>query len=91
MEMTKIAYPQVAIPAALLLAISAPLPAEDANVWSWGISANAGYFNFRNSLYVDHDPDSPGNLGEDWLEFAVKPWAGFEMNDGDSSWFGKAS
>jgi hypothetical protein len=85
---------RVAVPTALLLAISAPALAEDtdkADVWSWGATASAGYFNFRNSLYVDHEPDSPGNLGEDWLEFVVKPWAEFERHSGDSSWFGKAS
>jgi hypothetical protein len=75
-------------------AVSTPALAQDtgsADDWSWGITANAGYFNFRNSLYVDRDPDSPGNLGEDWLEFVVKPWAEFERQDGDSAWFGKAS
>jgi len=94
MNTTRIVHPRAAFPAALALAVSAPASAQetvDAGDWSWGISANAGYFNFRNSLYVDHEPDSPGNLGEDWLEFVVKPWAEFERHDGDSSWFGKGS
>jgi hypothetical protein len=89
-----IAYPQFAFRVISLLAISTTLLAEqteDADVWSWGIAAHAGYFNFRNSLYVDRDPDSPGNLGEDWLEFVVKPWAEFEKHNGDGAWFGKAS
>ena len=36
------------------------------------------------------EPDSPGNLGEDWLEFIIKPWAELEKHSGDNSWFGKA-
>lgn len=94
MPATRTILAQVAFQAILLLACSTPLSAqdtEDADLFSWGVAAHAGYFNFRNSLYVDHDPDSPGNLGEDWLEFVVKPWAGFESSNGDSTWFGKAS
>jgi hypothetical protein len=80
--------------AALLLAVSAPVlaePEDDTGALSWGMVAGAGYFNFRNSLYVDREPDSPGNLGEDWLEFIIKPWAELEKHSGDSTWFGKAS
>ena len=52
---------------------------------------SAGYFNFRNSLYVDIDPDPPGNLGEDWTEFTVMPWFGFERDTSAGTWFGKVS
>jgi hypothetical protein len=85
---------RVTFPAVLLLAVSAPAlaePTDDTDTLSWGMIAGAGYFNFRNSLYVDREPDSPGNLGEDWLEFVVKPWAVLEKHSGDSTWFGKAS
>ena len=85
---------RVAFQITILLTISASALAEDANDakdWSWGVSANAGYFNFRNSLYVDREPDSPGDLGEDWLEFTLKPWAEFERPVGDVTWFGRAS
>jgi hypothetical protein len=65
--------------------------ADQQNDWSYGIGGGAGYFNFRNSLYVDREPDSPGNLGEDWLEFVFKPWVEMEKQSGDVTWFGKAS
>jgi len=85
---------RIAFLAALLVTVSTPLPAQDsvgAYDWHWGISASAGSFNFRNSLYVVRPPDSPGNHGEDWFEFVVKPWAEFKKHDGNSTWFGKAS
>lgn len=85
---------QIAFSAILLQTVGSLALAQDtvsADNWSWGTTANVGYFNFRNSLYVDREPDSPGNLGEDWLEFVVKPWAEFEKHRGDSTWFGKAS
>jgi len=78
----------------MLLAICASASAEaadDAKDWSWGVSANAGYFNFRNSLYVDREPDSPGEHGDDWFEFVVKPWADFEKPVGEVTWFGRAT
>lgn len=59
--------------------------------WDYGIIVSAGYFNFRNSLYVDIDPDPPGNLGEDWTEFVVKPHIGFERDTSRGTWFGQAS
>ena len=59
--------------------------------WSYGITGGAGYFNFRDSLYVDREPDTPGNLGEDWLEFFFKPWLEAEKQSGNVTWFGKAS
>ena len=59
--------------------------------WDYGIRMSAGYFNFRNSLYVDIDPDPPGNLGEDWTEFTVMPWFGFERDTSAGTWFGKVS
>ena len=51
--------------------------------WSYGVDGAAGYFNFRDSLYSDHEPDPPGSLGEDWLEFFVKPSAEYikEVSD----------
>jgi hypothetical protein len=65
--------------------------ADPQSDWSYGIGGGAGYFNFRNSLYVDREPDSPGDLGEDWLEFVVKPWLEMEKQTGDITWFGEAS
>jgi hypothetical protein len=59
--------------------------------WSYGITGGAGYFNFRDSLYVDREPDPSGNLGEDWLEFFFKPWVELKKQSGNSTWFGKAS
>jgi len=57
----------------------------------WGVQVGAGYFNFRNSLYVEVGPDPPGNLSEDWYEFIFKPWASFEWDTEFGTWFGKAS
>ena len=59
--------------------------------WNYGIQVSGGYFNFRNSLYQEIDPDPPGNLGDDWTEFAIKPWVGFERDTAAGTWFGKAS
>lgn len=59
--------------------------------WSYGVGGGAGYFNFRDSLYGDLEPDPPGILGDDWLEFFVKPWAEYNKQVGDTAWFAKAS
>jgi hypothetical protein len=59
--------------------------------WDYGVQASAGYFNFRNSLYAEIEPDPPGDLGEDWTEFSFKPWVNFELSTGAGAWFGKAS
>ena len=58
--------------------------------WKYGIQASAGYFNFRDSLFVEISPDPPGNLGEDWFEFAIKPWVSFERETSNGTWFGSA-
>ncbi len=58
--------------------------------WKYGIQASAGYFNFRNSLFVDVGPNPPGNLGEDWFEYAIKPWVSFERETSKGTWFGSA-
>lgn len=57
----------------------------------WGVLGGAGYFNFRNSLFVEIGPDPPGNLSEDWYEFFFKPWVAFERDTEHGTWFGKAS
>jgi len=44
--------------------------------WSWGMSGGFGYFNFRNSLYADKEPDPPENLGEDWARKLTGTWTG---------------
>ena len=59
--------------------------------WDWGSLGGFGYFNFRNSLFVDREPDSPGNLSEDWGEFFIKPWVSFEYAAGTGVFYGKAS
>ena len=59
--------------------------------WDFGVKAALGYFNFRDSLFVAIDPDPPGNLGDDWLELWVKPWATFEWSTAAGVWFAKAS
>jgi len=59
--------------------------------WDFGVKGALGFFNFRDSLFVDIDPDPPGNLGDDWLEFWVKPWMSFEWSTGAGVWIGKAS
>jgi hypothetical protein len=59
--------------------------------WDWGSLGGFGYFNFRNSLFVDREPDSPGNLSEDWGEFFIKPWVSFEYTAGAGVLYGKAS
>lgn len=59
--------------------------------WKYGVKATTGYFNFRNSLYVEIDPDPSGDLSEDWLEYTVTPWVSFEHEALTGSWFGAAS
>lgn len=59
--------------------------------WKYGINAAAGYFNFRDSLFVNVEPDPPGNLSEDWAEFFIKPWASFKHNTNTGTWFGAVS
>ncbi len=59
--------------------------------WEYGIEASAGYFNFRDSLFVNIDPDPPGNLSDDWLEFVIKPWVSFDRKTGTGTWFGSVS
>lgn len=63
----------------------------DESGWKYGVQASTGYFNFRNSLYVEIDPDPSGDLSEDWLEYALTPWVSFEHQAGSGAWFGKAS
>jgi hypothetical protein len=51
---------------------SAQLSAQSTGtIWEYGIQVSAGYFNFRDSLFVNIDPDPPGNLSDDWLEFVI--------------------
>jgi hypothetical protein len=59
--------------------------------WKYGLQASAGYFNFRNSLFVEIEPDPPGDLSDDWLEYAIKPWVSFEHAGESGAWFGAAS
>jgi hypothetical protein len=46
-------------------------PQTNGTTWEYGIQASAGYFNFRDSLFVNIEPDPPGNLSDDWLEFVI--------------------
>ena len=57
----------------------------------YGIDAGLGYFSFRDSLFVDIDPDPPGNLSDDWGEIYIKPWISLEVGLGNGELFGKAS
>ena len=59
--------------------------------FTWGVSGGLGAFGFRNSLYVDKEPDAPGNLGENWAEFYIKPWANYERKLGEGVFFAKGS
>ena len=59
--------------------------------FTWGVSGGLGAFGFRNSLYVDKEPDAPGNLGENWAEFYIKPWANYERKFGEGVFFAKGS
>ena len=80
-----------------LILVSAPTFAQDENEsvsrlgWDWGMLGGLGYFNFRNSLFVDREPDSSGNLSDDWGEFYIKPWISFEYPLGHGTLYGKAS
>ena len=64
---------------------------EGKNVWSYGVTAGLGYFNFRDSLYIDREPDPSGDLGEDWAEFYVKPWLEYGQSMGGNVIFAKGS
>ena len=81
----------------LALIIPAQLSAQsndaqsDGAIWEYGIQATAGYFNFRNSLYVETDPDPSGDLSDDWFEYSVKPWVSFNYESTHGTWFGAAS
>jgi hypothetical protein len=59
--------------------------------WEYGVKAAIGYFNFRDSLFVNVGPDPPGNLSDDWTEFFIKPWVSFERETNIGTWFGSAS
>jgi hypothetical protein len=59
--------------------------------WEWGVKAGLGYFNFRDSLFLQTEPDPPGNLSDDWGEFFVKPWATVNWNLEYGALFGGAS
>ena len=59
--------------------------------WDYGVLVSMGYFNFRNSLFVDTGPDPPGNLSDDWGELFIKPWVSFERSGDAGTWFGVAS
>lgn len=81
----------------LLLSLAAPASAIGKEFttgdtrWEVGAYAGLGYFNFRNSLFADREPDPPGNLSEDWNEFYVKPWVTMSMPLGGGELFGEAS
>ena len=64
---------------------------QDQPVWTYGIKATFGIFNFRDSLFVDKDPDPPGNLSDDWAELTIKPWVKFRKESDSSEWFGAVS
>ena len=55
--------------------------------WAYGVKGGAGYFSFRNSLYVQVDPDPPSDLGENWAEAYLKPWVGFSHSTGNNNEF----
>ena len=59
--------------------------------WNYGIDGGLGYFSFRDSLFIDIDPDPPGNLSDDWGEIYIKPWISLETGLGNGELFGKAS
>ena len=59
--------------------------------WNYGLKAGLGYFNFRDSLFTDIDPDPPGHLSDDWGEIYIKPWISLEMDLGSGELFGGAS
>lgn len=65
--------------------------ADGNTTWEYGVAAGLGYFNFRESLFVDIEPDPPGNLSDDWYEFYIKPYLRFETQLGNSQFFGEAS
>jgi len=62
-----------------------------ATTWDYGVLVAIGYFNFRNSLFVDVGPDPPGNLSDDWGELFIRPWVSFERSGDAGTWFGSAS
>ena len=67
-------------------------PAAD-TAWSfeWGVSGGAGYFSFRDSLFIDRPPDPSGILGDDWAEGWVEPWVEFAGPLGPGELFGRAA
>ena len=75
----------------LLLSAATINPSNADEAWTYGAAGGLGYFNFRNSLYVDREPDPPGDLGEDWAELFIKPWLDFRKSAGSTEWFGSAS
>ena len=83
-----------ALTLALALAASAASAddrAAGSGGWEYGITAGLGYFNFRNSLFTEIDPDPPGNLSDDWFEFFARPRVAFEYESGPGTFFGEAS
>jgi hypothetical protein len=77
--------------AIMLLGFSFSAFSADNFTWDWGLRGGLGYFNFRNSLFLDIEPDPPADHGEDWAEFYIKPWVSFENTLDSGAVFGKAS
>ena len=56
---------------------------EEDETWGYGFRTGAGYFSFRNSLFVDHKPDPPGDLGDNWFELFVEGWLAYQVKVGN--------
>lgn len=74
----------------LALVVASGASAESVE-YEWGLDAGAGYFNFRNSLYADREPDAPAELGDRWTEYYLEPWISGERSLGAVQLFGKVS
>lgn len=85
--------PSCACVAILIIAahVAAAADAPDAFEPDYGLLAGAGYFDFRNSLFADRDPDAPGELGENWLESYAKLWFEGRFDAGRFTLLGRGS
>ena len=54
--------------------------------WTFNLDASLAAFGFMNSFYANPKPEQPsGDLGDSWLEAAVKPAIGATWTSGNSS------
>ena len=81
----KTIIPVVALAFSMLLPATTALAQEleEDETWGYGFRTGSGYFSFRNSLFVEHEPDPPGDLSDDWFEVFAEAWLAYQVKLGN--------